>query len=145
MECADKDCQICKFVEECCPSVAHSVTVTDILERRVPMPFTNVEAWRQCQQSCPDLRRAFWFLQQCTRPSKKSHRSADLKTYLRYASLDNNGLMVVKRPVPFPPTQKLTIVPKTMVHGLHIRLHPPVVRNSRKCLIVHFTLLHPLL
>lgn len=135
MECSEQECQICTFVLNCCPGIVRT-TVSEVLEKRVAMPFTNPEAWRLSQQACYDLRQTFWYLQQGTRPSKKARVSADLKLYLRKASLDNNGLLVVKRPVPFMPTQRLAIVPRQMLHGLvtalHIRLQHPTYTQLTK-------------
>ncbi|CAC5380848.1 unnamed protein product [Mytilus coruscus] len=59
-----------------------------------------------------DLRRTVAHLRQGTRPSKKLTNIKDIKRYLNVASLVNDGLLVVKRNLPFAPCRELIIVPR---------------------------------
>ena len=71
MPCSNKQCQMCSFVDELQNSVIcrSAVTVTDILEGSVRMPFTSCASWQATQLECSDLRRTHSHLSQGTRPS----------------------------------------------------------------------------
>ena len=56
-ECLDSSCQICKFVVELEDSVIRSLSVRDVLQGFVKMPFTSRAAWQATQLECPHLRR----------------------------------------------------------------------------------------
>ena len=69
VECVNKSCQVCKFVEETSCSVVRAVSVQEVLAGKCSMPFVNRPAWVASQRECPHLRRVHAHLQQGTRPS----------------------------------------------------------------------------
>ena len=121
--CIDSSCQICKFVEEISESVVNAVTVTDILSGAVRMPFLNKAAWRTAQHDCPSLRRVYAHLSQGTRPSRKAKHITDVKRYLDICSIDQHGLIIVRKPDQFLHHKELIVVPKDVVPGLVTALH----------------------
>ena len=123
MECHEHECQICKFIHQSQCSVISSVSVSDVLQGRVPMPFCNPNTWKSTQHDCNDLRRTYAHLSQGTRPGKKATNITDVKRYLRVASVGRDGLLIVKQAVPFRRTQNLTIVPQHVLSGLLTALH----------------------
>ena len=55
--CSDQSCQLCKFIMETEDSVIRHLSVKDVMDGSVRMPFTSQSAWLATQQECPDLRR----------------------------------------------------------------------------------------
>ena len=130
-ECRDEGCQVCSFVQQTEECVVRntSMSVDDVLDGSSKLPFTTRSTWRTIQSECPDLRRTCVHLRQGTRPSKKIIDIRDVKRYLRSATLAPDGLLVVKKDIPFSPSRQCTIVPRHVLHGLlmslHIRLNHP--------------------
>ena len=67
-ECPDHDCQVCVFAQECADSVVQSVSVSDVLNQKCGMPFSNKAAWLESQNECIDLRRVRAHLAQGNQP-----------------------------------------------------------------------------
>ena len=123
-QCDAEDCQICKFVESTAESVVvNAVSVNDILSGTAPMPFLNKNAWRSAQHACGDLRRVYAHLTQGTRPSKKSKNLRNLRRYLNEATIDNQGLIVVKKQEPGHPPRTMIVVPVDILPGIINALH----------------------
>ena len=72
VSCPDSTCQICRFIDDLESSTVRNVSVQDVLDGQVSMPFTTRSAWLITQQECPDLRRTHAHLRQGTRPQKKT-------------------------------------------------------------------------
>ena len=140
--CIDSSCQICKFVEDLSHSVVCHLTVNDVLSGSVRMPFINKAAWRTAQHANPTLRRLYAHLTQGTRPSKKAKRVSDVKRYLTMCSLDNQGLIVVRRPDPYLHQRELIVVPDDILPGLltalHIQFNHPTKYQLGKLFDRHF-------
>jgi hypothetical protein len=136
MECDQQNCQICKFILDSEHAAVYNVTVSDVIDGRQSMPFTNTTSWKTTQQDCPALRRTYAHLSQGTRPGKKATNIRDIKRYLRVATLGREGLLVVKQTLPFMPTRHLTIVPRHILPGLltalHLRLQHPSASQLHK-------------
>ncbi|XP_021361288.1 uncharacterized protein LOC110455461 [Mizuhopecten yessoensis] len=135
IECLDSSCQVCKFIAEMEDSVVRDVSVNDVLELTIHMPFTSRAAWLASQHRCPDLRRVHSQLSQGTRPSKKATKIPDVERYLRDVVIASNGLLVVRESQPFQPTHERIVVPRTALDGLltafHIRFsHPYMYKVS---------------
>ena len=123
-ECSDNACQICKFVDETVKSVVvNTITVKDVLEGKVKMPFMNRNAWKSSQHDCGDLRRAFAHLKHGTSPSRKARNMKNLRRYLNIATLDNDGLIIVNKDIPFQQSRSLIVVPVGILHGVVTALH----------------------
>ena len=121
--CVDSNCQICKFVEELSDSVVHRVSVEDVVSGLVRMPFLNKNAWLNAQNSSSSLRRVYAHLTQGTRPSKKAKHVRDVKRYLAICSIDNTGLIIVKKSDPFVHHRDLIVVPEEILPGLLTAIH----------------------
>ena len=68
-------------------SVVCDITVQDVLDGSIKMPFTSRIAWLSTQQECQDLRRTHAYLSQGTRPTKKLTNIPDVKRYLRVTTI----------------------------------------------------------
>lgn len=129
--CESKNCQICTFAYDISESVVRGLTVSDVLDRKCPMPFTNKITWIECQNECSDLRRVKLHLSQGSSPSKKATKVRDVKNYLRSCTLSTNpkGLIIHRKITPFCAPLELIVVPRSIVHGLvtalHLRLNHP--------------------
>lgn len=142
MECDERNCQVCKFVEENQNAAVYSVAISDVINGQQAMPFTNSTSWKATQQDCTSLRRAYAHLSQGTRPGKKATNIKDVKRYLRFATLNRDGLLVKKQTHPFMQTRELIIVPRHMLHGLltalHLRFQHPSSTQLLKVFQRHF-------
>ena len=121
--CSESSCQICKFVEDLVESVVRSVSVNDVLSGSVRMPFMNKNAWMSAQRECHELRRTVAHLRAGTRPSRKSRGMRNVKRYLKIASIDDSGLLVVFKPDQYLHQRKLIVVPKDILPGVLHALH----------------------
>ena len=114
---------MCSFITRTSDSVVRAVSVQDILQGSVRLPFTSRPAWLAVQSECSDLRRTHAHLVQGTRPSKKLTNIKDVKRYLQIASIANDGLLVVQRDEPLSPSRECIIVPRQALDGLLTALH----------------------
>ena len=125
MPCNDTKCQICKFVKETVESVVGSVSVNEVLEGKMRMPFLCPSSWRSAQQSDHICRAAFNHLLNGTKPPKKTNKdSRDIKAALRVASINRNKtLLIVRKQDPFVGSRDLIFCPKEISCGLISALH----------------------
>ena len=127
--CENETCQVCSFISQTRDSVVRVVSVQDILQGNVRLPFTSRPASLAVQSECPDLRRTHAHLVQGTRPSKKLTNIKDVKRYLQVASVADDGLLVVRRHEPLSPTRECISVPRQalddLLAALHIQLSDP--------------------
>ena len=137
VECTDRSCQVCKFIDETVSSVVRSVSVQEILAGKCSMPFLSRPAWIASQRECPKLRRVHAHLQQGTRPSKKMTKLREVKRYLQVATVSRDGLLVVREDIPFQGTCERIIVPANLIHGLlaalHIQFDHPTSYQLKRC------------
>lgn len=122
-DCENPQCQICLFASSVDDSVVRHISTQDILNYSVKLPFTSRPAWCNIQSECPDLRRTHAHLKQGTRPSKKLTDIKDVKRYLQCASIAKDGLLVVKKDIPFEAQRESIIVPRSVLEGLLTSLH----------------------
>ena len=117
---------MCSFISRTRDSVVRAVSVQDVLQGNVRLPFTSRPAWVAVQS---DLRRTHAHLVQGTRPFKKLTNMKDVKRYLQVASVADDGLLVVRRHEPLSPSRECIIVPRQALDGLltalHIQLNHP--------------------
>ena len=123
VQCQESSCQICKFVDEMDDAVVFGVSVKDVLEGSIVMPFTNRQAWLATQRDCPDLRRTHAHLTQGTRPSKKSTKIRDVKRYINLVTVANDGLLVVRLDEPFMHAKEKIVIPRSVIDGFLTALH----------------------
>ncbi|KAK3096607.1 hypothetical protein FSP39_001634 [Pinctada imbricata] len=141
-ECTRPSCQICTFVSTTENSVVQQISVEDILNESVRLPFTTRSAWNAIQTECSDLRRTAAHLKQGTRPSKKLTDVKDVKRYLQVASIAKDGILIVKRDIPFMPSRELIVVPRNVLEGLltslHIKLSHPSTHQLKSVVSRYF-------
>ena len=104
-------------------SVVRPVHIKDVLDGVSRMPFLNKHAWRSAQQECHELRRTVAHLRAGTRPSRKTRGMRNVKRYLNLASIDESGLLVIRKPDPYLHQRKLIVVPKDILPGTLHALH----------------------
>ena len=121
--CDNETCQVCSFISRTRDSVVRAVSVQDVLQGNVRLPFTSRPAWVSVQSECRDLRLTNAHLVQGTRPSKKLTNIKDVKRYLQVASVAGDGLLVVRRHEPLCPSREYIIVPRQALDGLLTALH----------------------
>ena len=123
-------------------TVVHTLSVSDVMEGSLKMPFTSRVAWLATQQECPDLRRTHSHLTQGTRPSKKLTKIPDVKRYLKDVSVARDGLLVVLDLQPFQPPRERIVVPCTILDGLltamYILFNHPLKLQSKKLFTRYF-------
>ena len=137
-ECNDSSCQVCVFVKTLEECSARNISLTDIENGKIRLPFTSRNAWKSIQSDCQDLRRTHSHLVQGTRPSKKATNVRDIKRYLQVCTIAKDGVLVVKRSEPLAPQRECIVVPSQVVHGLvcalHIQLCHPSAYQMKKLL-----------
>ena len=121
--CENETCQVCSFLSRTMETVLRTISVQDVLQGNVCLPFTSQPAWVAVQSECPDLRCTHTHLVQGTRPSKKLTNIKDIKRYLLVASVADDGLLVVRRHEPLSPSRECIIVPRQALDGLLTALH----------------------
>ena len=55
--CPEKNCQVCKFIEESVDYVINSLSVEDVQNGKMQMPFTSLSAWKNAQKTDQRLKR----------------------------------------------------------------------------------------
>ncbi len=140
--CKEQSCQICKFVDTCSSSTVCTLSVSDILDGQSTMPFLSPSAWKVSQQDCPILRRVYSHLNQGTRPGTKDRTAYDVKRYLRVCTIGRNGILVVRKDMPFSMTRDLIVIPPQALSGLlsalHLRLKHPTAGQMTKLFHCYF-------
>ena len=122
--CHEPHCQMCTFVKELSDSVVMSVSVADIVEGRVKVPYGNKTAWLATQNECHDLRKTVTFLTNGTVPSRNAKNMKNVRRYLsNKVVLSREGLVVKKESKPFTPVTERIVVPQQSLHGLLMALH----------------------
>ena len=143
--CDEPNCQVCRFVYEIQESAVRSITVQDVVNGSIQLPFTTRSTWRTTQNEDPDLRRVHSHLKQGTRPSKKATNIWDIKRYLQVATIAHDGLLVVKHNEPFSSGHDRIIIPRQAIPGLltalHIKLSHPSAYQMKQVLRRSFYLL----
>ena len=71
--------------------IRNDISVGDIINGSIRLPFTSRSAWRSTQLDDPDLRRVHAYLSQGTRPSKKLTSIKEIKRYLNIVTIARDG------------------------------------------------------
>lgn len=133
-ECTHENCQVCSFIAAAEQSVVRSISISDVMQGKTKLPFTNRPAWYATQMECPNLRRVHSHLTQGTRPSKKMTKVNDIKRYLNYATIAKDGLLVVKSKEPFSVGERI-VIPRDVLNGIltavHLKLNHPSVSQLK--------------
>ena len=141
-ECHEPNCQVCNFVIRTEDSVVRAVSVQEVLQGSIRLPFTSRAAWLLTQRDCPDLRRTQAHLRQGTRPSRKITDVRDVKRYLQVAQITRDGLLVVSRAEPLSPAHECIIIPRQVLDGLlsalHLKLNHPTRHQLKTVMSRYF-------
>ena len=136
VECENKSCQLCQFVSEYLHIAVNDITVDQIMNGSLKMPFYDVNSWKDAQKQDSDLRRTYSQLLSGTRPGKKERDLKNARYYLQIASISQNGLLVRGKPNPYGRYYELIIVSPSLAGGLismlHIRLSHPTKTQFKK-------------
>ena len=69
------------------------MSIQDVIDDKVRLPFTSRSLWLSIQTECPDIRRTHAHLFQGTKPSKKLTNIKEVKRYLNVATIASDGLL----------------------------------------------------
>ena len=122
--CTQSSCTICSDSLPAAIMTVDSVPTTSLA-------LASVAAWKEIQQSCPDLRHVHALLMSGRNLSKKERKAADVRTYLRKCTLNKQGLIVSLHQLPFQPKpEELIVIPRpygfTFAKALHVNLNHPL-------------------
>lgn len=143
LTCTSPDsCQVCKFISEISDSVVQEISISDVVDGKVKLPFTNRSAWREVQQENHDLRIVIDHIKRGTPPSRKSK---NLRTVRKYFSkkliISSDGLLVHRIVKPLQITDQI-VVPENVTEGiltaLHLRLQHPTAHQLVKAFNRYF-------
>ena len=123
-KCDTAKCSICKDM-----SRADIFAVNPLLKNQ-DNTLMSVPAWRMLQQSCSDLTKAHALLAAGKPLQNKSKEPSDVKFYLNKCSIDKNGLIIVKKAVPWKEKPvELLVIPRqygfTFVKAFHNKMNHP--------------------
>ena len=129
VECVQNSCTICKD-EMPAVILAVSTSIPDL-------SLASVAAWKDIQQSCPDLKRVHALLMSGRQLSKKEKKVQDIRTYLRKCTINKQGLIVSLKQIPFQPKpEELIVIPRpysfTFSKALHVQLNHPLPSQMMK-------------
>ena len=123
LPCCLEICGICAFIKVSQDATVLKTYINDVISGASRLPFASRRSWYDIQSSCPDLRRTHAHLKQGTRPSKKITNAADVKRYLRVATIAGDGLLVVPQQEVLSGSRECIIVPRQILNGLVMALH----------------------
>ena len=129
VDCIQNSCTICK---DKMPAVILAVSSS-----APDLSLASVSAWKDIQQSCPDLKRVHALLVSGRQLSKKEKKAQDIRTYLRKCTINKQGLIVSLRQIPFQPRpEELIVIPRsysfTFSKALHVQLNHPLPSQMMK-------------
>ena len=148
VKCENKRCQICKFAyemetqgDEAIPMIA-TVTVEDIEQGRMTMPFTQRSAWLKVQKNDKMHQQLAWLIDSSQTPEKKKTRG-DHTVLKRLHNLYKNGmlqksrdgLITVTHEEPGRGSSQAISVPTSMYPGLIQALHLKLLHPSKMQLL----------
>ena len=122
-----ESCQTCKFVHEMTEAVVNEVSISDFVEGKVRLPFTNRASWRVVQSECPVLRKVLHHVRNGTNPHKKSKNCKSVKRYLTpkirpHILLASDGVLVHRMVKPLAAYDQI-VIPEQVLDGLITALH----------------------
>ena len=150
--CSNTKCQICTFISEMTfvgDNVVRSITVNDIQNGTVKMPYVQREAWKNAQNHDTVLSQLVNLIKTGQLPEKK--RTCGPFTTLKLLHnlykkgelmVDKSGLITVRQKQPDGSLAQTIVVPTGMfpglVNALHIRTSHPSKLQLSKLLARHF-------
>ena len=126
VDCDNTNCTICN--ESTTPDVTFfgQANVTND-SPDYPLTGSSLNVWKEMQRSSPNLKRAAAMLESGKLPHKKEKSISDVRSYLRFCTLNKDGLVVAKatdKILPFQPNKPPRIViPREFAHSYITILH----------------------
>ena len=141
-----ESCQTCKFVNEATNIAVQEISISDLVEGKVRLPFTNRASWKLVQSECPILRKVLGHVRDGTVPHKKSKNVQSVKKYLAANILISSDGLLVHRVVKSLHAYDQIVVPEDVLDGLltalHLRLDHPKAYQMKKVFSRYFYSLH---
>ena len=146
-KCESSQCAICKFVADTMDSVVMSISVEEVIEGNVRLPFTNRNSWKAVQEECRDLRKVKLFKSQGTKPKSTSKNLKTVRKYINAgALLAHDGVLIRPKSMPLGPVVEQIIIPEQILEGflmiLHHKLKHPTANQLSKAMERYFYSLH---
>ena len=121
--CPEKNCQVCKFIEESVDYAINSLSVEDIQNGKMQMPFTSLPAWKNAHKTDQELKRVYSELAAGSRPGRKEKNLKHIRRYLQIVTISPSGILVVRKPNPYRADDELIVVPQSLTSELIAALH----------------------
>ena len=122
-ECTHTTCSVCKFIDNSQAASVNAISIKDIVNGAAKTPFGSPAAWLEIQLGCPTVQLARKHLQQGTRPMKKLRNVRNVKHLIKMASINKDGLLIVRKDNPLNLSSSLIVVPEHYAPGLITALH----------------------
>lgn len=141
-----ESCQVCKFITEVSEGVVNEVSITDIIDGKLQLPYTNRASWKTVQSECPDLRKVLAHKKNGTMPNRKSKNLRRVRKYLSSNILVSaDGLLVHRLVKPLVAHDQI-VVPEQVVDGLltalHLKLQHPTSHQLTQMFSRYFYILN---
>lgn len=123
-------CQMCKFINEKVhetPVNIKKLSVDDILQGKVTVPFLSPAAIKEMQQECSSCVKAIEYIKNGVVPQANNRKITDAKRYVRDCKVDKDGLLYAERTAPDLKIKKVPVIPKhlgkSVIFAQHIALN----------------------
>ena len=123
-------CQMCKFLNEKIneiPANIKKVSVDNIIQGKVMVPFLSPAAIKSMQQECSSCVKAIEYIKNGVIPQANNRKITDAKRYVRDCKVDKDGLLYAERTTPDFKKKKVHVIPKhlgkAVVFAQHIALN----------------------
>lgn len=104
--------------------------------------YTNREAWKTIQKSCPTLRRVHAQLSHGILPLRKARHVGEIRRYLKECKIASDDLLVVPSKPGLVSTTDRIVVPKSVLNGIitayHLKLNHPSRHQLLQVMNRHF-------
>ena len=125
-------CQMCKFVNEKVsetPVDIKKVSVDDIIQGKVNVPFLSPAAIKEMQLECSSCVKAIEYIKNGVVPQANNRKITDTKRYVRDCKVNKDGLLYAERSAPDLKMKKVPVIPKhlgkSVLFAQHITLNHP--------------------
>ena len=98
IDCSEINCKVCELSKN--PDSSYATIKFSNLLGEKNIPVASKQAWKNIQQTCPDMRRAMSQLQAGTNPPKREKNIGDVRKMIAKGSVSKDGLLVFKTQLP---------------------------------------------
>ena len=106
---------MCRFINEKVhetPVNIKKLSVDDILQGKVTVPFLSSAAIKEMQQECSSCVKAIEYIKNGVVPQANNRKITDAKRYVRDCKVDKDGLLYAERTAPDLKIKKVPVIPK---------------------------------